>query len=114
MGVVVCALLGLQPIFGWLHHLHYVKNRKRGVISHVHIWYGRALMVLGIVNGGLGLSLAQESRGFVTAYIVVAVVVGLMYLGSILFRVSRNRRSRPDREPKLRVNSVGGSGEGKA
>ncbi|EQL02422.1 hypothetical protein G6O67_001750 [Ophiocordyceps sinensis] len=105
LGLIVCALLGLQPVFGWLHHIRFVKHRNRGVISHVHIWYGRALMVLGIVNGGLGLKIAGSSRGFVTAYSVIAVVVFFMYIGSVLFRKLRNKR-RFDGERKVRVNSA--------
>lgn len=71
----------------------------------MHIWYGRALMVLGIINGGLGLKIAGSSRGFVTAYSVIAVVVFFMYIGSVLFRKLRNKR-RFDGERKVRVNSA--------
>ncbi|KAM4055119.1 cytochrome domain of cellobiose dehydrogenase [Hirsutella rhossiliensis] len=106
LGVILCALLGLQPAFGSLHHLYFVKHRERGVISHVHIWYGRGLMLLGIINGGLGLKLGGSSRGFVTAYSVIAVIVSLMYIGSILFRMSRSKQRRFNGGPKFRVNSI--------
>ena len=53
----------------------------RGLVSYVHIWWGRILMVLGVVNGGLGLQLAQESNGPVIAYAVIAAVVFVVYAG---------------------------------
>ncbi|POR33242.1 Uncharacterized protein TPAR_06578, partial [Tolypocladium paradoxum] len=94
LGVIVCALLGLQPVFGWLHHMYYVKHRGRGIISHIHIWYGRALIIIGIINGGLGLRLAGTPQPFFTAYVVVAVLSTLMYVSAVAFGLFRNRRSR--------------------
>ncbi|UNI14773.1 hypothetical protein JDV02_001370 [Purpureocillium takamizusanense] len=92
LGVFVVSLMGLQPIFGFLHHRHYLRNRRRGIISHVHIWYGRALIVIGVVNGGLGLQLAGSSQTFVTAYIVVSAVVAAAYLALSAFALFRRRR----------------------
>ncbi|PHH60314.1 hypothetical protein CDD82_2315 [Ophiocordyceps australis] len=85
-GAAVCGLMCLQPILGWLHHLYFLKHQRRGLISHAHIWYGRALMLLGIVNGGLGVQLAGNSRGFLIAYCVVAAVFGALYLAAALMR----------------------------
>ncbi|PNY26704.1 Uncharacterized protein TCAP_03368 [Tolypocladium capitatum] len=94
LGVFVCALMGLQPVFGWLHHVYYVKHRGRGIISHIHIWYGRALIIIGIVNGGLGLQLAGTPQRFCTAYIAVASLSTLMYVSAFVFGFFKNRRSR--------------------
>jgi hypothetical protein len=38
-------------------------------------------MVLGVVNGGLGLKLARESDGYIIAYGVVSGLVFLAYFG---------------------------------
>ncbi|KAK2612407.1 hypothetical protein QQS21_001511 [Conoideocrella luteorostrata] len=94
LGVIVCAFMGLQPILGWLHHQHFVKRQSRGVVSHIHIWYGRMLMILGIVNGGLGLHYANESANFIIAYAVVAGVVAILYASSITLGVSKRRKAR--------------------
>ena len=59
IGTIVVALLGLQPFLGYAHHALYKKVERRTIISFVHIWSGRILIVLGIVAGGLGLSLAS-------------------------------------------------------
>lgn len=98
IGVIVVALLGVQPIFGWIHHVHFRNHGKRGIISHVHIWYGRALLLVGIVDGGLGLQLSGNTRGsFLIAYCVVASIMVVGYLASIAFGHVR-RRNKAKRE----------------
>lgn len=78
-GTVVVALLAIQPALGYLHHLHYLKNEGRGIVSHGHIWWGRILMVLGAINGGLGLQLSDANDSYIIAYSVVAAVMFLVY-----------------------------------
>ena len=78
-GTVIIGLFLLQPIFGLMHHLRYRKTSSRAPISYLHIWYGRALMVCGIVNGGLGLLLARNSNKGMIGYAVAAGVVGTLY-----------------------------------
>ncbi|KAM5355807.1 hypothetical protein ACJ41O_002453 [Fusarium nematophilum] len=93
MGTIVVALMGLQPILGWAHHRYFVSHGKRGIISHVHIWFGRILMILGIINGGLGLQLAGSPRGYVIAYSVVAGIAAVLYLAG-LFLTGMRRTAR--------------------
>ncbi|GKU00127.1 cellobiose dehydrogenase [Fusarium langsethiae] len=91
MGTAVCALITLQPILGYMHHRYFLSHGKRGIISHIHIWFGRALMIIGIVNGGLGLQLASSSRAFIIAYSVIAGLAAVLYLGAAV--VGERRRS---------------------
>jgi hypothetical protein len=52
-------------------------------------------MILGIVNGGLGLQLASNTTGpWVIAYAVVAGVLGAAYTGSIIYSMLRRGRRR--------------------
>ncbi len=80
----------LQPVFGLLHHKHY---RRSLSLNHntsqwrlfLHIWYGRILIILGIINGGLGLQLAANwSVAQMLAYVIVVAVVALLYGGVLL------------------------------
>jgi hypothetical protein len=80
-GTVIVCLMGIQPIFGILHHRHFVKARRRGAISYVHIWWGRVLMALGVINGGVGLKLVEEDNGPIIAYGVISGVIFLGYIG---------------------------------
>ncbi|KAF6808126.1 integral membrane protein [Colletotrichum sojae] len=90
LGTVVVALLAIQPFLGYAHHAYYKKFQTRGVVSHVHIWYGRSLMIIGIVNGGLGLQLANTPNRYVIAYSVVAAVLGVMWLGAAAWGETRS------------------------
>ncbi|KAL3963958.1 hypothetical protein ACCO45_000962 [Purpureocillium lilacinum] len=107
LGVFIVSLMGLQPIFGFLHHRHYLRNRRRGIISYVHIWYGRSLMILGVVNGGLGLQLAGNPQPFVTVYIAVAAIVAAAYLAVSAFALFRKREARWDRAASQWVRQHG-------
>lgn len=91
LGTVVVAAMGLQPLLGVLHHRHFVANQSRGAVSHVHIWWGRALMVLGVVNGGLGLQLSSASNGLVIGYSVASAVLFVVYAGSKLVGAKRSK-----------------------
>ncbi|KAH8656676.1 hypothetical protein BGZ60DRAFT_417491 [Tricladium varicosporioides] len=90
LGISVIALFFLQPLFGIAHHILYKRHHSRTAISHVHIWYGRILIALAIINGGLGLELARNSKGGEIAYGVVAGVVFMIYLLAVVL----NRKGR--------------------
>ncbi|KFH44950.1 hypothetical protein ACRE_042870 [Hapsidospora chrysogenum ATCC 11550] len=109
LGLAVVILLGFQPLFGWLQHRHYTRSQARGPVGHIHIWYGRSLMILGIVNGGLGLQLASNTTGpWVIAYAVVAGVLGLAYIGSIIHSMLRRGKRRGQRRKDLGYSVPGG------
>ncbi|KAF8443399.1 hypothetical protein BGX38DRAFT_1272040 [Terfezia claveryi] len=96
LGVAIMVLFFLQAPMGYIHHVNYVATGERGFWSHAHIWNGRLVMLLGIVNGGLGLDLAgikRKSFGvtigvvdkkWVIAYSVVAGIVGSLYIGGLV------------------------------
>lgn len=48
------------------------------------MWYGRILMICGIINGGLGLQLAANSSKGNIAYGVVAGAVFVIYIVVVL------------------------------
>ncbi|KAL7781503.1 CBD9-like protein [Trichoderma afarasin] len=92
LGIILVPLISLQPLFGLIHHINYLKTQKRGFFGHLHCWYGRALMIIGIVNGGLGLQLGNAPTRYIIAYSVVAGVTTLIYLASIALGWSRATR----------------------
>jgi hypothetical protein len=101
-GVAVVALFLVQPLLGLVHHFMYRKTQSRNMFSHIHVWYGRALMILAVVNGGLGLQLADNSKGGTIAYSVIAGVFGAGYIASVLVR----RKGKP-----LKIGKFGKGGE---
>jgi len=62
IGIVLFVLLFFQPLLGFLHHFMFKKHGRRMVWSYGHIWLGRIIITLGIINGGLGLQLAKRTR----------------------------------------------------
>jgi hypothetical protein len=89
---VVWALMVIQPIWGGLHHRNFAKHQRRTGISHAHIWHGRALMILGIVNGGLGIQLAGASKKLIISYGVVGLVTSLMYTAGAVRKMLRGAK----------------------
>jgi hypothetical protein len=100
IGIVLFALLAFQPLLGVLHHNHFKRYNKRSFWSYGHIWFGRIAIILGIVNGGLGLGLAKRtgfmapSEGAVIGYSVVAGFFGLAYILAAIFGERKRTRSR--------------------
>ena len=86
IGIVLLAVLFFQPLFGVLHHQMFKRKQGRGVFSYLHIWEGRLAVLLGIINGGLGLQLAGDvGRWYTIVYGVFAGLMGLVFLGSVIY-----------------------------
>ena len=101
IGIVLLIIVVAQPITGWVHHKLFKKNNTRTLWSYVHLWSGRGAIVLGMINGGLGLALAGTGRSAVVAYSVIAGVVGLVYIAVVAFAGVRHKnRSTPPKYGK--------------
>ncbi|RYP21642.1 hypothetical protein DL765_002103 [Monosporascus sp. GIB2] len=94
IGIVILSLLFFQPILGLVHHAKFKRLGRRTAWSHLHLWNGRAMVTLGIVNGGLGLGLARASPGSIAAYSVVAAIVWLLWVLAAAYGELRRRRGR--------------------
>ena len=86
-------LLLLQPVLGYVHHLIYVKEHKRTLWIYSHIWYGRALILLAVINGGLGLQLSGNTVKGEIAYGVIAGVMFLLYIAVLAIAYLRKDKS---------------------
>lgn len=96
LGTSVVVLLLIQPILGVMHHKYFLKYRERGAISYAHIWWGRILLILAVVNGGLGFKLANAGNSAVIAYaIIAAVCFGIYAIVKSWAVVRRGRQSGP-------------------
>ncbi len=103
--LVVCGLF-FQPFLGLGHHLLFKRNgQSPNVLTMPHVWWGRILITLGIINGGLGLQLAA-GKNFMTLIIVYCCVAGTVWaiwVGSIVLTYFRGNRDRRMREkPTIR------------
>lgn len=98
--VVVPSLILFQPAMGFIQHRYFGQTGKRGLFGYLHQWFGRFMIILGIINGGLGFLLSGigtsiAPTGAVIAYSAVAGVFGICYcLTMVLF--ARRKSLRPD------------------
>jgi hypothetical protein len=116
IGILVFVLLFFQPLLGLLHHVQFKKHARRTLWSHAHIWLGRAVVTLGIINGGLGLLLASDAPAFtgfapkegqIVAY---GVVAGVMWLAWVVAAViGERRRAAKEKEAAVVVRKEVGS-----
>ncbi|KAF7921205.1 uncharacterized protein EAE98_008631 [Botrytis deweyae] len=102
IGLVVAGCLLLQPITGLTHHMLYKRRGGSNVATYPHVWWGRAVITLGIINGGLGLRLADNSKKGEIAYGVIAGFMWVLWVAVILFATVKIR--------ERRGSGMGGSG----
>ena len=115
--IVVSCLLLFQPTLGLIQHVRHRKFGERTIFGHFHRWFGRLLILLGVINGGLGLystgDIGTESvpTWSVIAYSVIAVVVGIIYIaiagGSGILRKRKGRSREDGKESNGYANSNG-------
>ncbi|MCJ1251253.1 hypothetical protein MMC30_008484 [Trapelia coarctata] len=90
-GLVIIALLFFQPILGLIHHMIYQRSEQRTLWCIAHIWFGRVLIILGVINGGLGLQLSDNTVKGEIAYGVIAGVFFLFYVAVVVISDMRGR-----------------------
>ncbi|KAK3898672.1 hypothetical protein C8A05DRAFT_47077 [Staphylotrichum tortipilum] len=81
IGLVLLALLVIQPVIGFVHHRVYKKVQKRQMWSYLHLVIGRGGITLGIVNGGLGLYISGAEWHYKRTYAIVAAVIWGFWMG---------------------------------
>lgn len=119
--IVVSTLVLFQPAMGLLQHLHYRKTGGKSIFAFLHRWLGRVLIILGMINGGLGFQLAgigtiQAPNKCIIAYSVVAGVVSIVYLFTVLYTTARDIRGGGRKAPtrggdKVGMQNLDGSGK---
>jgi len=93
IGLIVVGALLLQPVSGITHHLLYKKTGGANVATYPHIWWGRAIVTLGIINGGFGLQLSDNTTKGEVAYAIVASVMWTLWMVVIVFSFAKARRT---------------------
>jgi hypothetical protein len=93
IGMLVFALIFFQPFLGWMHHVLFKKYNHRTIWSYAHIWVGRIAITLGIINGGLGLLLAGNSRDGEIAYGVIAGVMWCVWVAAAVWGEMRRKKA---------------------
>ncbi|KAK5136376.1 hypothetical protein LTR08_003502 [Meristemomyces frigidus] len=98
IGIVLFIVLLFQPILGWMHHRVFKKTGGRSIWTWGHLSIGRVAVLLGMINGGLGLRLAGAGKSAKIAYAVVTAVVGMVYIAVMLFGEMRRKKAQTQKE----------------
>ncbi|KAF2832165.1 CBD9-like protein [Ophiobolus disseminans] len=92
IGIVLVAMMLFQPLFGWFHHRRFVQTGARSAVTYGHIWIGRIAILLGMINGGLGMQLSGVDTTYIIAYSVFAGFMGAVYIGAIVYGEMMRKR----------------------
>ncbi|KIW53563.1 hypothetical protein PV05_09123 [Exophiala xenobiotica] len=90
IGLVLLCFISLQPLSSLVNHFYRVRYPRIGILGQVHLWSGRLLITLGIINGGLGFQFAstlpvfQWPKGPKILYGAVATLIWIIYVGVVL------------------------------
>jgi hypothetical protein len=91
IGLVVTGALLLQPITGLVHHSLFKRHNQKNAATYPHVWWGRAVVTLGIVDGGFGLQLSGNTRSGEIIYGVLAGFFWVLWMSVIMFSFVRSR-----------------------
>jgi len=129
IGLVILVVALFQPFLGLIHHdvfkSRLLKFRAgmsaqkpgRTFWGRIHVWIGRILITLGIINGAFGIRLAgtspfQDATATKNAYIGYGVVAGSIWLlwasVSVIFEHRRTARERREREEERQMTGQAG------
>jgi len=79
-----------------MQHVYFKRNQQRGLPGYAHLWMGRIIILLGVVNGGLGIRLVGDKNGkWSRIYVGVAAAMGVVYCLVIFSTAIRARRKQP-------------------
>ena len=116
IGYILMGVITLQPVLGYVHHVIFKKrflavqagddNAKapgRTPITHAHLWLGRILIPLGMINGALGIKASwsrknplQSDRTSKIAMMIYCVFAGMVYLIYLVICVRNEYRRTMD------------------
>jgi hypothetical protein len=85
-------LMTVQILIGVWHHSNFKRTKTRTWRHTLHVWYGRILIIMGVIDGGLGYKLAANaSRAELDSYIVIVVLSFVTYVGVIVADLLRKK-----------------------
>ncbi|KAI0811480.1 hypothetical protein GGR55DRAFT_643299 [Xylaria sp. FL0064] len=102
IGIIVFIFVIAQLVLGILHHRIYKKTQQPTKLAPIHVWLGRLVILLGIINGFTGFPLALSPTYDYALLGVVSFVLPVFLLtlaaGKIFKKIMR-RAKQPELEP---------------
>lgn len=106
IGMLLLSLITVQLMLGTRNHFLHVNRRDVGretllsvPLGTFHVWFGRLLITLGMINGGLGFRYSDSAGR--APKIVYGVVAGVVWVTYVLANGPGGQRRKPSRGFKL-------------
>ncbi|KAI7786825.1 integral membrane protein [Diaporthe eres] len=97
IGIIVFIFILAQFTLGFMHHRVFKKTQQTTKFAPIHIWLGRAAIILGIVNAFLGFPLALSPRhNYTLLGLVIAISSVILILLSMKLVCMRRRQRREE------------------
>ena len=78
---------------------------------NIHAWYGRLLMALAIIQGGLGLQLANNYVSYLTGALAAYIVIALLVLSIYAVMSFKHKGSSEAKSRETDSRPAGNSGQ---
>lgn len=89
IGMIILIGMSSLPITQILNHFLYSKHPSARYLGVIHLWLGRILITLGMINGGLGFAFADtipyQPVWSIAPKIVYAIVAGIVWITYFAF-----------------------------
>lgn len=100
IGILLFVMIFFMPILGQLHHRNFKKYQMRTGVSYAHLWTGRLIIPLGIINGGLGFKFADNTKIGPIIYGIVAGILFVIYVCAVIIGERRRAKNQRNLPPK--------------
>ncbi|KAH9885162.1 hypothetical protein F4778DRAFT_761342 [Xylariomycetidae sp. FL2044] len=115
IGILVFIFVLAQFTLGFLHHRAFKKTQQPTKLAPIHVWLGRVLVLMGVINGFLGFPLAlAPSYNYVLAGLVLFIFPGVALLIMTKRFISKwwkNNKETPDEPNGYNMEAWRGGGE---
>ncbi|POR31845.1 Uncharacterized protein TPAR_07965 [Tolypocladium paradoxum] len=81
LGFIIVAFILVQFSLGFLHHTQYRKTQAPTKYGRVHLWLGRLIIFLGVLNAFFGFTFALDRRyGMVLAGLLIFAALAILFV----------------------------------
>ncbi|KAH0538585.1 hypothetical protein FGG08_004835 [Glutinoglossum americanum] len=92
IGLLVMIAIVVQIVMGFMHHRQ--RSEERTPKVRAHSWIGQGVLLVGIINGGIGFNFAGASRTPIILYSLSVIAMALFYSLMFYFKSCWNRHKK--------------------